>query len=52
MNPRRRQYLPFVIRLAAIVIFIAIWDLAVRLGWIDRLFLTTPRSIRSSISYR
>jgi NitT/TauT family transport system permease protein len=42
MNPRQRRYLPLAIRLLAIALFIAIWDLAVRLGWIDPLFLATP----------
>ena len=42
MSARQRKYLPLAIRLAAIAIFIAIWDLAVRLGWIDPLFLATP----------
>jgi ABC-type nitrate/sulfonate/bicarbonate transport system permease component len=42
MNARQRRYLPLAIRLLAIALFIAIWDLAVRLGWIDPLFLATP----------
>ena len=42
MNARRSKYLALAIRLAAIAIFVAIWDLSVRLGWIDPLFLATP----------
>ena len=42
MSARRGRYLPLAIRLAAIAIFAAIWDLAVRLAWIDPLFLAPP----------
>jgi NitT/TauT family transport system permease protein len=42
MSARQRKYLPLVIRLAVIAIFIAIWDFSVRFGWIDPLFLATP----------
>jgi len=42
MERRARKYLPLAIRLLAIAIFIAVWDLAVRLGWIDPLFLASP----------
>ena len=36
------KYLALAIRLAVTVVFVAIWDLAVRLGWIDPLFLASP----------
>jgi NitT/TauT family transport system permease protein len=42
IRARRRKYLPVIIRLAAIGIFVAIWDIVVRLGWIDPLFLARP----------
>jgi ABC-type nitrate/sulfonate/bicarbonate transport system permease component len=42
MSARQRKYLPLAIRLAAVAIFVTIWDLSVRLGWIDPLFLASP----------
>jgi len=42
ISARRRKYLPLAIRLTAIAAFVALWDLALRLGWIDPLFLASP----------
>jgi NitT/TauT family transport system permease protein len=36
------KYFPLAIRLVAIAVFVAIWDVAVRLGWVDPLFLASP----------
>jgi len=39
---RREHQLSLLIRASAIVLLLVLWELAVRLGWIDKLFLAGP----------
>lgn len=37
-----KSFLPFAIRTGSIALFLLAWELSVRLGWIDSLFLASP----------
>jgi len=45
-----RRHLPLAIRVGTIALFLLIWEIAVRLGWVDSLFLASPRDTFANLA--
>jgi NitT/TauT family transport system permease protein len=49
-DKRRRKRLVFAFQIGILLLFIAIWELAAQLGWIDSFILSQPSRIGATLS--